>query len=191
LQLITGAHVFESGTHVDNGCRDGQSLRERETEHRQTTIGSIRAVSARLPLPRLTQRPLSDRVAPQGTKTLSGVPSNFYFADISGATWDEKDGNAEVHVGRIPVYNNDVTTLDKIIDKIIVYESKPANAIAWRTHTLLCEKPFDNKTQGSALFEAMRTKYFDPMKWTYYRIYDDNNATPDESSSLTTPAQHP
>jgi hypothetical protein len=33
LQLITGAHVFELGTYVENGRRNGHFLKERETEH--------------------------------------------------------------------------------------------------------------------------------------------------------------
>jgi hypothetical protein len=79
------------------------------------------------------------------------------------------------------VYNNDYTTLDMILEKIIKYENAPANEIGWRTYCFIAEKPYDSQTPGYPLFEAIKTKFLDPNKWSNYRIYDMTNGNPDES----------
>ena len=80
------------------------------------------------------------------------APSDYFYADLTG-NWDlDKDGifgeynddsglngvdfDAEVWVGRIPVYNNDYNALDSILQKIIYYQTKTGD-ISWRKKVLL------------------------------------------------------
>lgn len=128
---------------------------------------------------------------------MKGTPTDFYFSDLSGnwdlngnGTYGEKDdlgpggadNYAEVHVGRIPVYDNDMNALDKILKKISTYEKMPASCLSWRTKALLIAKPYDDKTPGSRLYEEVRNKFLDPYSWNNYRIYDDTYGNPDIST---------
>ena len=125
------------------------------------------------------------------------IPTDFYFGELSG-NWDLNgngtygedddvgpggvDKYAEVHTGRIPVYDNDITALDKILAKICTYEKMPATCLSWRTKALLIAKPYDQQTPGSRLFEAIKNTFVDPNGWDCFRIYDDNYGSPDVST---------
>jgi hypothetical protein len=120
--------------------------------------------------------------------------TDFYYAELSGS-WDsdtdglygEEDADyyyvtsgadkyAEVTVGRIPVYNNEIQTLDKILLKTMAYETAGASQIAWRKNMLLPFKPSDATTPGFQLGEAIKNDFCIPNQWDYYRIYDTINS---------------
>ncbi len=117
------------------------------------------------------------------------TPTDFYYQDID-KDWEDMDGFVEVIAARIPVYNNDMTTLDKILQKTIDYENAPQSEIGWRAFCFIAEKPYDSKTPGYPLFEEIKTKFLDPQGWGNYRIYDVSNGDPDESSCTKTAVQN-
>ena len=117
-------------------------------------------------------------------KYSSSRNTDFYYSELTGP-WEE-DILAEVSASRIPVYNNDMTTLDEILEKVITYENTPQGDIGWRDFCFIAEKPYDDQTPGSPLFEEIREKFLDPNGWDNYRIYDDNNGDPDETDCNTT-----
>ncbi|UCB58836.1 MAG: hypothetical protein JSV67_00640 [Thermoplasmatales archaeon] len=104
---------------------------------------------------------------------------NFEWAtgDISAT---EPDYNGEVIVGRIPVYNDNYNDLDKILRKIINYETDPGD-ISWRESILLPMVPMNDVTTSASLGEAIKTYVADPAGFYSYRIYaqDYNPPTPD------------
>lgn len=107
-------------------------------------------------------------------------PTDFYFSQLSGSY--ESDGDAEVDVGRIPVFDNNINQLDAILDKCIAYENKDVQDIQWRTNALLIACPLDDQTPGSGLFEDIKSEFVNPGGWNNYRIYDDNYGSPDETN---------
>lgn len=120
-------------------------------------------------------------------KASNPVPTDFYYADLSG-NWDNNgnstygefgdvgpggiDNNAEIHVGRIPVYGNDYQTLDKILQKTIDYENAPANEIAWRKNLMLVMKGYNNPQEGVEVGEEIKASVKGNNGWDVYRIYD-------------------
>jgi len=106
--------------------------------------------------------------------------TDFYYSELSGP-W-ETDVLAEISASRIPVYNNNYMTLDTILEKIIRYENTPVKDIGWRKFCFIAEKPYDSKTPGYPLFEAIKKNFLDSNAWGNYRIYDVTNGNPDESS---------
>jgi hypothetical protein len=106
-------------------------------------------------------------------------PTDFYYSELTGP-WKD-DLIAEVGASRIPVYNDDMTTLDKILQRVIDYENAPPSEIDWRKFCFIAEKPYDDQTPGYPLFEEIKTKFLDPNDWDNYRIYDMTNGDPDES----------
>ncbi len=89
---------------------------------------------------------------------------------------------AQVSVGRIPVYQNDYYTLDDVLTKIIAYETDPSD-ISWRESVLLPMKPLDTVVQGYTLGEIIKTSVADPYGYKSFRIYEKDYApsgpTPD------------
>ncbi len=104
------------------------------------------------------------------------APTDFYYEQLTGSMKD--DIMVEVTAGRIPVYDNDISTLDEIITKIIDYENKPKNEIGWRPHTLFAAKPYASDTPGDFMFEAFKEEFIDIAGWPLYRIYDDEYGEP-------------
>ena len=90
------------------------------------------------------------------------------------------DYEVEVYVGRIPVYDDDYEQLDKILRKIIDYETDPGD-ISWRESILLPMARMDSITSSAGLGEAIKTDIADPKGFYSYRIYeqDFNPPTPD------------
>ncbi|MBN1981057.1 MAG: hypothetical protein JW795_05975 [Chitinivibrionales bacterium] len=114
----------------------------------------------------------------------SGSPGDFFYKELTGTWPNNKEGIAEISLGRIPVYDNSgVANLDRILERTIAYENKPTSEIAaWRSKALFAAKPFDvGKANGSELFEEIKTKFAIPQNWKYYRIYDDDFGSPDEA----------
>lgn len=117
-------------------------------------------------------------------------PSDYYYADMTG-NWD-RDGDGyygeepddfgiggidripEVIVGRIPYYGV-ITDLDKILQKIINYESA-AEVGSWVQRMLLPMKPLgegDSPEGGMwELGEIIRNTVAKPAGLGYFRIYD-------------------
>jgi hypothetical protein len=103
-------------------------------------------------------------------------PTDFYYEALSGE-W-KTDLEAEVTAARIPVYDNDMNTLDNILTKLIQYENQPKSEIGWRTYTLFATKPYASDTWGDFMFETFKEEFIDVAGWPLYRIYDDEYGTP-------------
>ncbi len=125
--------------------------------------------------------PTDGKVPMKTTKGNMDLETDWYYSALTG-DWSDKDEFAEVSVGRIPVYDEGMSTLDGILEKIITYENASAETIDWRFNALLAEKKFDNQTPGSKMMEQLKEDVLDVQGWSYYRIYCDNNGDPDESS---------
>lgn len=113
------------------------------------------------------------------------APTDYYYADLTG-NWD-LNGNGyygentdfgvggidrvpEVLVGRIPYYDV-IADLDKILQKIISYES--ATTIGgWAQKILLPMKPLDDSTPMYHLGEAIKNNTAIPAGFSYCRIYE-------------------
>jgi len=87
----------------------------------------------------------------------------------------DPDYDPEVFVGRIPVYNDDYEQLDKILRKIINYETDPGD-ISWRESVLLPMVEMNNITFSGGLGEAIKTFVADPNGYSSYRIYEPEDA---------------
>jgi len=114
----------------------------------------------------------------------NAVPTDFFYAELNG-NWDlngneffgEKNDTgiggldlcADVYVGRIPVYGKDYATLDKILQKIIDYES--SKDIDWRRNALLPMAFSDNRTDGAYLAEQMKSDYLNSQGFTNWTMY--------------------
>jgi hypothetical protein len=96
------------------------------------------------------------------------------------------DYTPEVYVGRIPVYNNDYAQLDKILRKIINYETDPGD-ISWRESILLPMVETSPTTFGGGLGEAIKIDAAIPSGSSYYRIYEPEDAgfTPEDATGPT------
>ncbi|QTA83685.1 Uncharacterized protein dnl_60990 [Desulfonema limicola] len=113
------------------------------------------------------------------------APTDYYYADLTG-NWD-KDGDGyfgeypddsgtggvdfmnEVYVGRIPVYNNKVSSLDSVLLKTIAYGS--STDIAWRKNVLLPMSFSDGSTDGAYLSEAMTSDYLNSAGYASWKMY--------------------
>jgi hypothetical protein len=86
------------------------------------------------------------------------------------------DYTPEVYVGRIPVYNDDYEQLDKILRKIIDYETDPGD-ITWRESVLLPMVEMNDTTFSGGLGEAIKTDVADYLGYSSYRIYEPEDAS--------------
>jgi len=118
-----------------------------------------------------------------------GSGTDYYFSELSGTgdknangkcgessdrTGGDPDLFHELKVGRIPVYNNDIASLDKILMKMVSYEMEDVNTAKWRFKCLLPMEPSDGNTPGNHLGEFIKDKVLVPNTWAYYRIYDSS-----------------
>jgi hypothetical protein len=104
------------------------------------------------------------------------------------ATGDRGPGgfeqDAEVYVGRIPVYDDDYEQLDDILGKIIQYETDPGD-ISWRESILLPMWPLAENTPAYHYGEEVLNGYAIAAGFSYYRLYKEDYApvggpTPEE-----------
>jgi len=120
------------------------------------------------------------------------APTDYFYADLTG-NWDiNGDGwfgvygydypvtggvdlANEVYVGRIPVYNNDYTTLDAILLKTIAYENDPS-FWSWRRSTLLPMSFSTSDYDGAPLAEQMIDDYLDPTGFSSWTMYQQGNS---------------
>lgn len=117
---------------------------------------------------------------------------DFFYADLSG-DWDyNKNGKygewgfgssndnvpggldqfAEVHVGRIPYYGN-IGETEKLLQKLIRYETEKAANVAWRNNVYLPLNAFE-AMDGSQLGRALLSKVFTPAGSNITSLYDRN-----------------
>jgi hypothetical protein len=113
------------------------------------------------------------------------APTDAFYADLTG-NWDlDGDGyygelsdfttsggvdfSSEVYVGRIPVYNADYATLDRILQKTIDYET--SGSTAWRKNALLPMSFSDSITDGAYLGEQMKNNYLSTNSYSSWRMY--------------------
>jgi len=79
----------------------------------------------------------------------------------------------DVTVGRIPVYDSDYEQLDKILRKIIDYETDPGD-ISWRNKILLPMVPHSEPIPAYPLGEHIKYGIADPMGFASYRLYEED-----------------
>jgi len=113
------------------------------------------------------------------------VPTDYYFADLEGGDWDsdgdEKYGEngqddpdfyAEVFPARIPVYGTAYSTLDKIIQKEIDYDTASGD-LNWRLDVLFPLSFPWSTLDPSHLAQCMKAEYLDSRGLSYYETYQD------------------
>jgi len=125
-----------------------------------------------------------------GAGSHESAPTDAFYADLTG-NWDwDGDGyygewsdyaslggvdfSMEVWVGRIPVYNGNISALDDILEKIITYEN--AEDRNWRMNVLLPMSFSTVSYNGASLGEQMKDDFlafrgYDP--WTMYQQGSD------------------
>lgn len=119
-----------------------------------------------------------------GTGDYSYVhPTDYYYADLTG-NWDANgdgyyggpgdspDLTAEFLVGRIPYYGS-ITELDKILQKIITFESATVVG-SWAQKVLIPMVPTDENTPNWNLGEKIRETCAKNVYRPYYRLYADD-----------------
>ena len=120
------------------------------------------------------------------------VPTDYYYAELSG-NWDldgdgiygegpddVKDGGvdnfAEVCVGRIPVFENNLAPVDEILKKTVDYINE--TDVEWRKNALLVAMMYAaNTAEGWDVMEAVKEEGCDAAGFTSYRIYEADNGT--------------
>jgi hypothetical protein len=104
------------------------------------------------------------------------------------------DFEPDVYVGRIPVYNNNDTALDAILQKTIDYET--GLAPAWRTSFMNADVILWDPQSDYQIGETLKANFADPLGFSTYRVYESNvsvtpapecNAINPISSSPTAP----
>lgn len=80
---------------------------------------------------------------------------------------------SQLYVGRIPVYNSNYDDLDKILGKMIRYQSAATTDITWRKSVLLPMHPSNDATPGWDLGEALRT-IASRIGFSWLRIYNED-----------------
>lgn len=101
------------------------------------------------------------------------------IVDYIWATGDLGAGGAEndanVWLGRIPVYLDNYTNLDHILGKIIQYETDPGD-ISWRESILLPVWPLTDTTPAYQYPEEVLNDYAIAAGFDYYRLYKEDYA---------------
>ena len=129
-------------------------------------------------------------------------PTDYFYADLTG-NWDLDgdlyfgeynddrgiggvDFDAEVYVGRIPVYGSDYAILDNILQKLITYETEVGD-LSWRKKALLPEAMSNyanedgiawGRTDGAELAIDMIGGYLYSAGFTSYTLYEKEGLNP-------------
>lgn len=116
---------------------------------------------------------------------LADAPTDYYYSELTGV-WtaiSTLDPQAEIAVGRIPVYNHNMDDLDHILEKIIIYENTKESHSDWRLNVLLptsYKNEYDSyvtmgETIAGALYFNGWTSFTHALRETpfYYRLYED------------------
>lgn len=114
---------------------------------------------------------------------------DYCYADLTGETWDVSknrfyeygeegvadnryDKYAEVNVGRIPVYSNNVSEMDYCLEKIIRYVTEDAvSAESWRFEVFMALHSFGDAQNGYSFGDYINRNLISG-DWSCYRIYD-------------------
>ncbi|MEM2088598.1 MAG: C25 family cysteine peptidase [Thermoproteota archaeon] len=124
------------------------------------------------------------------------APTDYFYADLTG-NWNTDndqyygeygqdtgvDFTPEVYVGRIPVYDNDYTTLDKILRKTMNYASSETD---WRHRIMLPMAISNFKNEDNSGWPATNgtdlPKYVIenllPTGWSHYVLYEGAGLAP-------------
>jgi hypothetical protein len=126
-------------------------------------------------------------------------PTDYFYADLTGnwdldgdlnyGGWDDfgpggVDLAPEVLVGRIPVYNDDYTTLDAILEKIMVYEAEEG-PLTWRKRILLPMSFYFANYDNAELAEQIKDDYLDSLGWFSWRMYQQGGGACGITSDYT------
>lgn len=145
------------------------------------------------PDPRVGDIPMKTAYAYFGNKD---APTDFYFGELTG-NWDADgdgkvgevddvkasggiDRDADVAIGRIPVYGGNFGVVDHILQKTIDYENTLASNAQWRKNMLLIMDGYYGN-EGPQVGEKIRSS-LSGGEWNFYRIYKGNIGSPDQSS---------
>ncbi|MBN1984638.1 MAG: hypothetical protein JW795_24140 [Chitinivibrionales bacterium] len=110
--------------------------------------------------------------------TYADCPADWPYCQLTG---DYKaDKTCELSVGRFPVYNNDLKTLESIMAKTIAYESAAPADIAWRYNALFAGPGYNSGSNMAcvpcnAIWQDFVQK---TQPWKAYRIYGTRWGTP-------------
>ena len=133
------------------------------------------------------------------------VPTDFYYAELSG-DWDPDgddkfgeapaDGNdqdftdggvdsyAELCVGRIPVYENNLEPVDVILKKTVDYIKE--TDIAWRKNALLiASKLAEPDALSYDVLEALKESGCDPTGVPAFRMYEKDYGCSPEKAGIS------
>jgi len=128
---------------------------------------------------------------------LQGTPAATVPAEDLERNWENSDHaaqggvdlDAEVAVGRIPVFDGDVASLDKTLDRIIGFETGSSPE---RNNILVAMKPLSSNTPLYDLGEAIVNDHLLPARLHPYRVYEANyglnpppEATPVNPTNVT------
>lgn len=109
-------------------------------------------------------------------------PTDYYYSNLTYAWPLDADGDIvdvieadfshqDVNVGRLPVYNNNVAAMDKLLRKFIAYST--STNTAWRHNALLAMDRQGTSSGDNVPFgEAARTGIMTPAGYGTYRIYE-------------------
>lgn len=139
---------------------------------------------------------------PMATPIGNDCPTDYYFADLTG-DWDLNknawfgeggldvgiggaDKYSEVAVGRIPLYDKDYASLDRILDKTIKYADADPATIGWRKNILMAAEPSDPFTPSYSYAEAVKEEFAAPLGWGTFRLYKESygDVVPDLSPTI-------
>ena len=126
-----------------------------------------------------------------GSKEDEEAPTDYFYADLTG-DWDS-DGDGffgehgednvdfapEVYVGRIPVYNNDVDTLDSILTKIMNYRDRYSGE-DWRYRILMPVAITNYRNEDNSRCKRTNGLYLPtyvienilPSPWNHFVLYE-------------------
>jgi len=106
-------------------------------------------------------------------------PSDWPFAQLDGTDY-KSDKTCELHVGRIPIYNNNLNTLDSILTKTIAYESSAPADIVWRKNALFCGPGYNSGSNMACVpLNAVYADFVQKLPpWKAYRIYGTTYGQP-------------
>jgi hypothetical protein len=112
--------------------------------------------------------------------------TDWGYAQLTGEYKD--DYIPELHVGRIPIYDN-YSQIDEILQKTIDYFSTPEEQGTWRYNALLGGPGYNSGDQTSwTTLNPAYHEYIEPMTdppWTGYRAYSGMYETPVEADEVT------
>ncbi len=130
------------------------------------------------------------------------TPSDYYYADLTG-NWDldgdgkvaeypDDDGDGgidwtpEIYVGRIPIYDDNVKAMDRILAKTIAYASDRGDK-SWRQRVLqpaamlFYENQYGQKhyrIDGATMAKAIWDKCIKPKKFSHTTLFEEDGVDP-------------